>query len=146
MVGKHVIIDLYDVEPNLMANINNNDILTNKWNNLLKEQLTNANVNCLNISWHNFDYDGAFTALYLLSESHLSIHTWPEKKYIALDIFTCGDSDIDLITNFMIQYFNPGKKEIKKICRGIENSNNNLKTFTVNNHFDLKSMDSVLYY
>ena len=35
MVGKHVIIDLYDVEPNLMANINNNDILTNKWNNLI---------------------------------------------------------------------------------------------------------------
>ena len=145
MVGKHVIIDLYEVDPNIMTNINNNDILTNKWNELIKQQLTNANVNCLNISWHNFNNNGAFTALYLLSESHLSIHTWPEKEYIALDIFTCGDSNIDLITDFILQYFNPGKKVIKNICRGIEpTTTNNL--YNNNNHFDLNNMGSVLYY
>jgi len=39
MVGKHVIIDLYEVDPNIMTNINNNDILTNKWNELIKQQM-----------------------------------------------------------------------------------------------------------
>jgi len=118
MVGKHVILDLYEVDPNNMIKINNNDISVKSWNILLQQKFKEANVNCLNVSWHNFDNSGAFTALYLLSESHLSIHTWPEKKYIAIDIFTCGNSNIELLTNFIIQYFNPSKKEIQTFTRG----------------------------
>jgi S-adenosylmethionine decarboxylase len=39
---------------------------------------------------HRFDPQGV-TGLALLAESHISIHTWPESGYAAVDVFTCGD-------------------------------------------------------
>lgn len=50
-----------------------------------------AGANVLNYQWHQFEPHGV-TCLVLLSESHLSIHTWPEKGSAAVDIFTCGDA------------------------------------------------------
>ena len=45
-------------------------------------------------SLHVFSEDGAFTVLFLLKESHVSIHTWPEHFFAAVDVFTCGkDAD-----------------------------------------------------
>lgn len=44
----------------------------------------------LNISSHKFDPHGV-TAVALLAESHISIHTWPENNMAVCDIFTCGD-------------------------------------------------------
>jgi S-adenosylmethionine decarboxylase proenzyme len=39
---------------------------------------------------HKFDPEG-YTFLFLLSESHLSVHTFPERKYLSLDLYTCRD-------------------------------------------------------
>ena len=50
-----------------------------------------AGATVLNYQWHQFEPHGV-TALVLLSESHLSIHTWPEKGSAAVDVFTCGDA------------------------------------------------------
>lgn len=61
---------------------------------------------------------GAFTVLYLLAESHLSIHTWPEHKYIALDVFTCGSSDTKLVVDRIVEYFQPKNKKIITLDRG----------------------------
>jgi hypothetical protein len=46
MTGKHFIIDMYGVYVNSMININKDDIEIEKWNNNLKIQFSNANVNC----------------------------------------------------------------------------------------------------
>jgi S-adenosylmethionine decarboxylase proenzyme len=150
MAGKHIILDLYEVDPNIMIKINNDGISVKEWNMLLNQKFKEANVNCLNVSWHNFNNEGAFTSLYLLSESHLSIHTWPEKSFIAVDIFTCGDSNIDILSEFIITYFNPGKKELKKFCRGnlqkIEEESNNSNSIKTNSSFVLSDMESVFYY
>jgi S-adenosylmethionine decarboxylase len=73
----------------------------------------------LNEQVHYFDnLEGAFTSFYLLSESHLSIHTWPENNFIALDIFTCGDCKTKNIVDDMIRYFDPGSHKIKYLQRG----------------------------
>ena len=50
-----------------------------------------ADATTLNFQSHKFEPHGV-TCLVLLSESHLSIHTWPEKGSAAVDIFTCGDT------------------------------------------------------
>jgi len=48
-----------------------------------------ANATVLNLISNKFEPQGV-TAIALLAESHISIHTWPESKYSAVDIFTCG--------------------------------------------------------
>lgn len=59
------------------------------------------------------------TAVCLLSESHLSIHTWPEKKYAAIDIFTCGEHcDPEVACRYLIAAFNSINPSIQIIPRG----------------------------
>tara|TARA_B100000900_G_C19956044_1_gene463687 strand:+ start:61 stop:396 length:336 start_codon:yes stop_codon:yes gene_type:complete len=57
--------------------------------------LYNATKECqstlLNLSVHKFDPQGV-TGIAMLAESHISIHTWPEKNMAVCDIFTCGDT------------------------------------------------------
>ena len=50
-----------------------------------------ANATVLNLISNKFEPQGV-TAIALLAESHLSIHTWPESYYSAVDIFTCGQN------------------------------------------------------
>lgn len=50
-----------------------------------------AGATIVGYSGHNFEPEG-FSAVILVAESHLSIHTWPEQDYAAIDIFTCGES------------------------------------------------------
>jgi len=103
-LGKHIIVDMFD------CNIEKcNFIIENKevWESFINDCFEKANITLLETSWHNFDKKGAFTVLYLLAESHLSIHTWPEHKYIALDVFTCGNSNTSFVVDKMIDYFEP---------------------------------------
>lgn len=51
-----------------------------------------AGATILDVASHKFEPQG-LTAMLLLSESHISIHTWPETNYAAVDIFTCGAID-----------------------------------------------------
>jgi len=118
MIGKHFIVDMFEINSDKFMNINKNDDSIEKWNSFIKECLVQANVSLLNISWHNFDNNGAFTVIYLLSESHLSIHTWPENNFIALDIFTCGNSNTQLIVDKIINYFEPKYTNINNLERG----------------------------
>jgi S-adenosylmethionine decarboxylase proenzyme len=111
-LGKHITVDMFDVDMETLNNINSNMERLEIWDQFIKDTFTDANITLLNTSWHNFDKKGAFTVLYLLAESHLSIHTWPEHKYIALDVFTCGNSNTELVVDKVVQYFQP--KRIKK--------------------------------
>ena len=72
----------------------------------------------LSISVHKFLPQG-ITGVVLLAESHISIHTWPEMDYVAVDVFTCGiHTDPLKAIDFLKQAFQPKKVEIHKIKRG----------------------------
>ena len=58
--------------------------------NVLANAANLAESTLLNISSHKFDPHGV-TAVALLAESHISIHTWPENGIAVCDVFTCGD-------------------------------------------------------
>jgi S-adenosylmethionine decarboxylase len=47
--------------------------------------------------------NGAVTLVLILAESHLAIHTWPEEDRIAIDLFSCGSIDADLVTSHLVQ-------------------------------------------
>ena len=79
----HTLIDLYDVNFNLLNDI---DMLLPVLIKISKM----VNLNILDTSYHKFTPQG-LTVMLLLSESHISIHTWPENGMAVCDVFTCGD-------------------------------------------------------
>ena len=83
MVGKHCILELYNCDS---AKLDDEAFLRNAITSAAKR----AGATLLNLITHRFEPQGV-TGLALLAESHISIHTWPESGYAAVDVFTCGD-------------------------------------------------------
>ena len=82
--GRHLILDLYDCDSEIL-----NDY--EELQRLLEASLVLAKANVLRIFGEKFQPQGV-TLLALLSESHASIHTWPEIGYCAIDLYTCGNT------------------------------------------------------
>jgi len=67
---------------------------------------------------HCFKPEG-FSAVVLVEESHLSIHTWPERKYAAIDLFTCGQSvNLTPALVFLRSFLGATSHEIHEVRRG----------------------------
>ena len=84
-LGKHLICEAYGVDAGLLRDIE-----------YLRQVLIRAaeatGSTVLGDFFHKFEADGeGVTGVVAIAESHLSIHTWPEYRYAAIDIFTCGD-------------------------------------------------------
>ena len=94
--GKHILLELYRCDS---EKLNDESFLRCSLNRASK--LANATV--LNLISNKFEPQGV-TAIALLAESHISIHTWPESNYSAVDIFTCGQNMIpELASQYLIE-------------------------------------------
>ena len=82
--SKHFLLELYRCDH---EKLNDESFLRC----LLNKAAKLANAKVLNLMSNKFEPQGV-TAIALLAESHLSIHTWPEARYSAVDIFTCGQN------------------------------------------------------
>jgi len=82
-VGKHCILELYNCDA---GKLNDECFIRTTMASAARE----AGATVLHLISHHFQPQGV-TGLVLLAESHLSIHTWPESGYAAVDVFTCGD-------------------------------------------------------
>jgi S-adenosylmethionine decarboxylase len=100
--GKHLIIDI--------KNIKNQDIINNidKLKKIMDSICEKYDFNVLQKIEHQFEPQG-ISIIYLLSESHITIHTFPEKKYIAFDLYTCREypnNDVyNEIHNYIVEEF-----------------------------------------
>ena len=68
--------------------------------------------------FHAFSPYGV-SGVIIIQESHLTIHTWPEHQYAAIDIFTCGELDIEAGLKHLTQCFNAGRSWQKEFARGM---------------------------
>ena len=94
--SKHFLLELYRCD---CEKLNDESILRCILNRAAK--LANATV--LNLISNKFEPQGV-TAIALLAESHISIHTWPESNYSAVDIFTCGKNMMpELASQYLIE-------------------------------------------
>jgi len=88
----------------------------------IEQALMNAANRCeatvLYIKLHQFGKEGGVTGVALLAESHISIHTWPELGYAALDVFMCGKCDAENSVEPLKEYFKPANFKINRIIRG----------------------------
>tara|TARA_A100001388_G_scaffold261868_1_gene231050 strand:+ start:256 stop:690 length:435 start_codon:yes stop_codon:yes gene_type:complete len=94
--SKHLLLELYRCD---FEKLNDESFLRCTLNRAAK--LAKARV--LNLISNKFEPQGV-TAIALLAESHISIHTWPESKYSAVDIFTCGKNMMpELASQYLIE-------------------------------------------
>ena len=94
--SKHLLLELYRCDS---EKLNDESFLRCVLNRASK--LANATV--LNLISNKFEPQGV-TAIALLAESHISIHTWPESNYSAVDIFTCGQNMMpELASQYLIE-------------------------------------------
>ncbi|RAP77846.1 adenosylmethionine decarboxylase [Paenibacillus montanisoli] len=110
--GRHVAVDTWGVDFDLLNNAE-----------FLQAQMVEAAEACgatvLSVQSKQFEPQGA-TVLVLLSESHLSIHTYPERGFAALDCYTCGETvDPQLAIDYMMSVLKPKVMHAKKLVRGM---------------------------
>lgn len=77
-----------------------------------------AGATVLDVRLHTFLPSGGVTGVLLLAESHISIHTWPERSYAAIDIFMCGDCNPHHSVPVLEDAFRPGRTEVSEHKRG----------------------------
>ncbi|MFN4227697.1 MAG: adenosylmethionine decarboxylase [Candidatus Ratteibacteria bacterium] len=111
--GVHIILDLYDCSN--ISTLNSVEEIEK----ILKISVEKANATLIDIKVHKFSPYG-ISGFALISESHISIHTWPEKKYVGVDIYTCGNKTLpEIAADFIIKALKSQKPSILKIERGI---------------------------
>ena len=73
----------------------------------------------LHIHLHRFGKEEGISGVAILAESHISVHTWPERDYIAFDIFMCGDTKPQEASQYLIDTLKPKKNKITNLRRGV---------------------------
>ncbi len=84
----------------------------------MREAAEACGATVLSVALHAFGDDAGITGVAILAESHISIHTWPELDYIALDIFMCGSCDPHKAVSVLQRYFQPGEIRVSEHARG----------------------------
>ncbi|WGF90615.1 adenosylmethionine decarboxylase [Marinivivus vitaminiproducens] len=77
-----------------------------------------AEATLLHLHLHHFTPNGGVSGVAVLAESHISIHTWPERGYAALDIFMCGDANPHATIPVLRHAFAPTQVVISEHMRG----------------------------
>ncbi len=83
----------------------------------LREAARICGATILHAKFHRFSPHG-ITGYILLAESHISIHTWPECGYAAVDVFTCGSMDAEKAVRHLVEKFGAQKVSMRRIKRG----------------------------
>jgi S-adenosylmethionine decarboxylase len=110
--GRHLILDLYDCDQELLDDYN-------ELERLLQVALNMAGAKILRVFGEKFQPQGV-TLLALLAESHASIHSWPELGYAAIDLYTCGDTtNTHKAAEFLKTKLKAKQSEEKELVRSI---------------------------
>ena len=117
--GNHIILDLHECDESKLY-FSNHNILS------FIDYIIKSNYGTVESSNYHIFPNDAYTIMVLLSESHFTIHTFPENKYVSVDVYTCGSSVLtfNIATN-IIQYFESARPVVNHIIRN--NFNNNIE-------------------
>lgn len=108
--GTHLIIELWNGK-------NFSSLL--KIRKILEDSVKACGATLLKTHLHKFSPSGGISGVAIIQESHISVHTWPEYKYAAIDIFVCGAVDPYHAIPVLKKGFRPEKIQIAELKRGI---------------------------
>ena len=106
--GVHLIVDLHGAQG-----LDDIDLIEAT----LRRCVDAARATLLHIHLHHFSPNGV-SGVAVLAESHISIHTWPEKGFAALDVFMCGNANPDACIPVLREAFKAKRVEVNEILRG----------------------------
>ena len=106
--GAHLIVDLYGAERL-------NDI--EHIETTLRQCVEASGATLLHIHLHHFQPNGV-SGVAVLAESHISIHTWPDAGYAALDVFMCGNANPDACVPVLREAFKAKRVAVSELLRG----------------------------
>jgi len=86
---------------------------------VLREAAIATRATILHGHFHHFSPNGGVSGVLVLAESHVSIHTWPERDYAAIDIFVCGECDPYLALPALKKGFLPERVQLAEHKRGL---------------------------
>lgn len=107
--GTHLIIDFWGAK-----NLDDIDLMEQ----MMCEAVERAGATLLDIRLRNFEPNGGISGFAVLAESHISVHTWPERDFAAFDIFMCGDARPETAVPILKAAFNPDSTDIRGLLRG----------------------------
>lgn len=109
--GTHLLADLHGADAVMLADAGAIDAL-------LRRAALAAGAHVLYGHFHTFGAGGGVTGVLLLAESHISIHTWPEDGFAAVDIFMCGAARPRLALEVIQAALGAAHADVKTVARG----------------------------
>ncbi len=108
--GSHLIIDLWDAR-----HLDDLEVVEDA----LRHAVRAAGASLLHLHLHAFTPNGGVSGVAVLAESHISIHTWPERGYAAIDVFMCGATEPHKVVPILKDAFEAGRIAICEQMRGV---------------------------
>jgi S-adenosylmethionine decarboxylase len=111
-LGRHLLLELFDCDPDAISNVE-------AVKAALIEAAKRAHATIVDVVFHEFNPFGV-SGVVVIAESHLSIHTWPEYRYAAVDIFSCGDTlRPDVAADYLVEQFGAERTSVVELQRGM---------------------------
>jgi S-adenosylmethionine decarboxylase len=111
-LGRHLLLELFDCDPDAITNLE-------AVKSALVEAARRAQATIVDVVFHEFNPFG-ISGVVVIAESHLSIHTWPEYRYAAVDIFSCGDVlNPEVAANYLVEQFAAERTSVVDVQRGM---------------------------
>lgn len=108
--GSHLIVDMWNANR-----LDDEELIQSA----LRDAVTRAGATLLHIHTHKFTEGGGVSGVAVLAESHISVHTWPERSFAAFDIFMCGDAVPSKAIPALREAFGPCSVSVTEHKRGI---------------------------
>ncbi|XEC94718.1 adenosylmethionine decarboxylase [Paenibacillus tarimensis] len=109
-LGRHLIVDLWECNPDLIST-------SETLKQLMVEAALHSGADIREVIFHQFEPVGV-SGVVVISESHLSVHSFPEHRYVSLDVYTCGGMNPHVSMSFLKDRLGAGRYECIEVIRG----------------------------